>query len=288
LVVLPFAQLNGGHPVPRVVPRLSWFPVRLIRPIADGQITLDQLLTSATRLGFSHIELHHSFVDVETPNLLKEHQIGCSQLSCAPDITNRDKGRRREELDAMREKIALAQALGASTVRVTAGMAHPGVTVNNGLEWVGAGLTDLAKDASKAGIALCLENHYRDRMWNLTDFAAPPEIFLRLYELLEPTSVMINYDTAQPMVVGGDGIGLLRRVVSKVRSVHAGDRKRGAVSHSVIGEGDVDFDAVFRILRAANYQGFVAIEDGSQEGDVGLERGRRSLEDTIQRVWGEP
>src|SRR5256885_17204702 len=93
-VVLPFAQLNGGHPVPRVVPRLSWFPVRLIRPIADGQITLDQLLTSATRLGFSHIELHHSFVDVETPNLLKEHQIGCSQLSCAPDITNRDKGRR--------------------------------------------------------------------------------------------------------------------------------------------------------------------------------------------------
>jgi sugar phosphate isomerase/epimerase len=246
------------------------------------------LLASATRLGFTHIELHHSFVDEETANLLREHHIGCSQLSCAPDVTNPDKGRRREELDAMRQKIALALSLGASTVRVTAGMAHPGVTINDGLEWAGSGLTDLAKDASRVGIDLCLENHYRDRMWNLTDFAAPPEIFLRLYKLLESTQVMVNYDTAQPMVVGGDGIALLRRVVSKVRNVHAGDRKRGAVSHSVIGEGDVDFDAVFRILRAANYQGFVAIEDGSQEGDVGLERGRRLIERAIQRYWGEP
>src|SRR5712664_2681744 len=147
-------------PVQPVVPRLSWFPVRLIRPIADGQMTLDQLLASATRLGFTHIELHHSFVDVETPNLLLEHQIGCSQLSCAPDITNPDKGRRREELDAMRQQIPLAISLCASHVSVTAGMAHPDVTVNDGLECAAAGLTDLAKDASRAGVFLCRESHY--------------------------------------------------------------------------------------------------------------------------------
>jgi sugar phosphate isomerase/epimerase len=272
---------------PAGAPRLSWFPVRLIRPVAEGQITLEQLLAQATAHGFNHIELHHSFVDETTSSLLREHQLGCSQLSCAPDLTNPDAGRRREEARAMRQYIAMARSLGAATVRVTAGMAHPGVSIDQGLEWAAAGLQDLASDASRADIALCLENHYRDRLWNLIDLTAPPEVFLRLYRELEPTQVMVNYDTAQPMVVGGDAIALLREVLPKVCSVHAGDRVRGGVAHSVIGEGDVDFDAVFGLLRAAGYHGFIAVEDGSQEADAGLERGRAYLERAIQRHWGE-
>ena len=78
---------------------------------------------------------------------------------------------------------------------------------------------------------------------------------------------------------------MLRAVLPKVRNVHAGDRRRGVINHSVIGEGDVDFDAVFGILRTAGYQGFIALEDGSPEGDAGLERGRWRLEQAIQRHW---
>jgi sugar phosphate isomerase/epimerase len=189
----------------------------------------------------------------------------------------------------MRRKIDTARQLGASTVRVTTGIRRPGVSTRDGVEWSSSCLADLADYAQPRGITLCLENHFRDRMWpvDAIDFAAEVDVFLHVYDRLRSTPVMVNFDTAHPMVMDVDEIALLDRVKERVYNVHAGDRMRGQRQHCVIGKGDVKFDAVFSILSAAGYHRFITVEDGSSEGDEGLRAAIRFLSSTIAQYWGD-
>jgi sugar phosphate isomerase/epimerase len=274
-------------------PVLTWFPVRLITPITSGDLPLEAWLGQAPRFGFLYVEFHHRFVsDQETVRsacrTLDRLGLRVSMLTCAPDFTNPDPLARREQLAEMRGKVDTCRQLGASSVRVTSGMRRPGVTAEDGMDWSSACLTDLAEYAQPRGITLCLENHFRDRMWpnDAIDFAAEVDVFLRLCDRLRPTPVMVNFDTAHPMVMNVDEIALLDRVKDRVHNVHAGDRLRGQRQHSVIGRGNVDFDGVFSILRTAGYHRFITVEDGSPEGDEGLRVAIHFLESKIARYWG--
>src|SRR6202008_4930742 len=83
------------------------------------------------------------------------------------------------------------------------------------------------------------------------------------------------------IVAGDDPIALLRAVAHQVVSMHASDRylaqgttleelRQGDgtlgyspnLRHGVTGKGLNDYDAIFRILSAHGYQGWVSIEDG--------------------------
>jgi sugar phosphate isomerase/epimerase len=107
-----------------------------------------------------------------------------------------------------------------------------------------------------------------------------------LYERLADTAVAVNFDTAQPVVMGSDAVALLEHVKHKVFNVHAGDRLPGQRAHSVIGRGAVDFDGVFSVLGAIGYRRFISVEDGSGEGDEGTREAMRFLQRKIDRHWG--
>jgi sugar phosphate isomerase/epimerase len=275
-------------------PVLTWFPVRLIEPITSGALPLESWLAQAPRFGFLYVELHHCFVaDEETTwgacRALDRLGLRVSMLTCAPDFTNPDPHARREQMAEMRQKVDTGRQLGASALRVTTGMRRAGVSTPDGVEWSAACLADLADYAQPRGITLCLENHFRDRMWpaDAIDFAADIDVFLQVCDRLRSTPVMVNFDTAHPMVMDVDEVALLERVKDRVHNVHAGDRRRGQRQHCVIGKGDVDFDAVFAILIGAEYHRFITVEDGSQEGDEGLRAAIHFLKGKIAQYWGD-
>jgi sugar phosphate isomerase/epimerase len=275
-------------------PVLTWFPVRLINPITSGVLSLESWLAQAPHFGFQYVEFHHCFVsDEETISTacraLNRLGLQVSMLTCAPDFTNPDPLARREQMTEMRRKVDTARRLGAPAVRVTTGMRHPGISTEEGAEWSCTCLADLADYAEPRDITLCLENHFRDRMWpaDATDFAAEVDVFLQVYDRLRSTPVMVNFDTAHPMVMDVDEIALLDRVKDRVYNVHAGDRVRRRRVHCVIGEGDVNFDAVFSILSATGYRRFITVEDGSPEGDEGLRAAIRFLHSKIARYWSD-
>jgi phosphoglycolate phosphatase-like HAD superfamily hydrolase len=57
-------------------------------------------------------------------------------LTCAPDFTNPDAMVRTAEIARTRKDIEVADALGATCVRITAGQAHPQTARADGNRWV--------------------------------------------------------------------------------------------------------------------------------------------------------
>lgn len=239
--------------------------------------------------GLNAVEIYHGFITPENRTQVKrwleELGISVSQLTCAPDFTNPDPAERARQLEEMKTKVETAAELGAKAVRVTAGMMHEGLALQDGINYAAEGMTRLLEYSEPLGVKLCYENHYKDRRWTQEDFSFRAEVFLQIFERIEPTAVMINFDFANPLMTGSDGAALLKRVVHKLFHVHAGDRLPGVYQHCVLGTGGVDFDALLTILKQHGYAGYLTIEDGQSEGDDGFRRSVAFLQGKIEAIY---
>jgi len=273
-------------------PALTWFPVRLIRGVVRGGVSLRQIAADARALGFEHIELHEAMVLTEggaadTRAMLNGEGLDVSQLTTGTDFANPASEARRRSAEEARRLVALASALGAPNIRVVAGIERAGVSLEEGMRSAVEGLSAMSEMARPLGVSLRLENHFRDRMWseNEFDFAREPEVWLRLLAELPKDRVSVNFDTGQPMVVRADPVRLLDRVIDRVGYVHAGDRVWGRREHSALGEGDVEFAAIFRRLARAGYRGYISFEDAAAESRADVARGVDYLRSRIDEAW---
>jgi sugar phosphate isomerase/epimerase len=148
------------------------------------------------------------------------------------------------------------------------------------------GLEEIVRFAEPYGIQIRLENHYRDKsVWELPDFTHKAEVFFQLYDRIQDTPVMINYDCSNPLMCGDDPLEILHKVKKKVVSVHASDRKRGSYQHSVIGEGEVPFDDIFQVLSESGFTGWISAEDGNPKGDEGFFKSLEFLRAKLDEYW---
>lgn len=282
------AAMGYGKPI------LSWIAVRLIDSMADyGEPSIEELFRKAVGFGLSFVELHHSMLpafDRRTLNnirgLLSRYGIGISQLTCAPDFTHPDEDFREQELERMKTMVEVARVLGAAGVRVTVGCAHEGVGIDEGINWAAECILRLLEFSEPRGIKLALENHYKDRRWSNVDFAFRPEVFLEVFRRLENTPIGINFDASNSLMVGEDPLHILREVKHKVWHMHASDRKSGSYQHTVVGEGDVNYDAIMAELASIGYCGFISLEDGNPIGDEGTLRSLSFLRRKIEEHFG--
>ncbi|MGQ9732205.1 MAG: sugar phosphate isomerase/epimerase family protein [Candidatus Zipacnadales bacterium] len=278
----------------RVRPQVSWLAVRYINPCIDeGRPTLEEIIEQAYVLGLRHLEIYAGMLrkwdDPEYLShidaVLRRNEIGVCQITCAPDFTHPDPAIREREFLAMRRWVQVAHVLGATGLRVTAGCLHEGVAREDGITWAVDNLARLADFAESLGVKLGFENHYRDRRWTRHDFAHRTEEYLAIFERLRDTAVGVNFDTSNQLMTGRDPLEVLEVVKHKVWHVHASDRRRGEYTHTVIGEGAVDFDAIFTCLAAIGYTGYISIEDGQLEGDEGTLRSLQFVRRKIIEHW---
>ena len=136
--------------------------------------------------------------------------------------------------------------------------------------------------AREYDIVLGLENHYKDGFWKYPEFAQKKDVFLELLAAIpEREHFGVQYAPSNAIVAGDDPIELLEAVADRVVSMHASDRSLAPgttlddlrqsdgtlgyspnLRHGVTGRGLNDYDAIFRILAAHRYRGWVSIEDG--------------------------
>jgi sugar phosphate isomerase/epimerase len=139
-----------------------------------------------------------------------------------------------------------------------------------------------------------MENHYKDGFWRYPEFAQKADVFLEIVNAIDRAEPFgVQYDPSNAIVAGDDPIWLLEQVATRVVSMHASDRylAEGAslddlrqsdgtlgysdkLRHGVTGKGLNDYDAIFRILAAHGYRGWISIEDGMN----GMEEMAESLE----------
>ena len=272
--------------------QLSAFPKCYLDDIAGTRtMTVFDWIHMARDLDADGLEMYEGFFTSLEPAYLD--QVGSAidaagfampMLCCSPDFTNPDAGERQRAVDHEAAMIAVTRRLGGpqAVCRVLSGQRYPEVSRQQGLEWVVAAIESLLPVAREHDIVLGLENHYKDGFWRYPEFAQKQDVFLELLNAIPDRQHFgVQYDPSNALVAGDDPVELLQAVAPRVVSMHASDRylAPGAtldelrqsdgtlgyspnLRHGVTGQGLNDYHAIFRILAAHQYRGWISLEDG--------------------------
>ena len=272
--------------------KLSAFPKCYIDRIAgERTMTVFEWIDMARSLDADGLEMFDGFFTSLEPAYLDSVGEAISaagfampMLCCSPDFTNPDADARKRAIEREVELIRVARRLGGpgTVCRVLSGQRYPGLDRRQGLEWVVECIEQVLPVARECDVILGLENHYKDSFWKYPEFAQKQDVFLELLAAIpERRHFGVQYDPSNALVAGDDPVELLRAVADRVVSMHASDRylAEGAsldelrqadgtlgyspnLRHGVTGKGLNDYDAIFSILAANGYRGWVSIEDG--------------------------
>lgn len=160
-------------------------------------------------------------------------------------FTLKDDDKRKEEVKKVQEWVARAADVGAKTVRIFAGELEKDDKLEDAQKRVVAAIEDCLPAAEKAGVLLALENH--------GGITATPDQLLALVKPIKSAWLGVNVDTgnfktddpyADVAKIAPYG------VVCQVKTeVNPGGKKE-----------DADLGKMVKILKDANFHGYVALE----------------------------
>ena len=274
--------------------KLSCLPVSFFTEMITGKMSVKDWARMAASLGaqaesaLDAIDLSILFVPDWSSNALAQMRrdienegMRVAMITSYPDFTHPDHNQRTKELDQEVEVVAVAAALGADLVRVTAGQAHPETGRAEGIEWAAEGLTRLVERTRGSGVTLAYENHAKPGAWQYTDFSQPVDIFLEIFRQTETAALGINFDTGNAACFAADSLDLLQQVLPRVVSVHASDSKvHGELQHVLLGTGITPFGSLFSCLKQAGWDGWICMEEASYQGFQGVEAAAKFIRHT--------
>lgn len=272
--------------------KISAFPKCYIDTISvEKKFTVFDWVEMAKPLGAEGLEMYEGFLESHDNayidrlgDTIRSAGFAMPMLCVSPNFTNPNADERKREIDKEAEMIRITRRLGGprAACRVLSGQAYPEVSIEQGVEWVIECINAVLPVAREYDIVLAMENHFKDGYWKYREFAQKKDVFLRIVNAIpERTYFGVQYDPSNALVAGDDPIELLEVVKDRVKTMHASDRyiepgfkiedMRQAdgtlgypkgLTHGVTGQGANDYDAIFRILKSVNYDGWISIEDG--------------------------
>ncbi len=280
-------------------PRISVFPKCYFDELVDGRLSFEQWIRDAASRGGDGVEHYDGFfrsyarADVDPiVRLMRETNQVTSMLCFSPDFTHPDPDVRRTEVERQKAAIDLTAQLGARNCRTLSGQRFPGLTRSEGIERTVECIQQSLEHAERRDVVLCMENHYKNGRWRYPEFAQPEDIFLEIIGRIDSPYFGVQYDPSNATVGGYDPIGFLQKVKDRVVTMHASDRYlaagatlddlksadgaagyAAALKHGETGKGLNDYDAIFRILAEAGFDGWISVEDGMD----GLDELHRSV-----------
>lgn len=296
-------------------PKISAFPKCYLDAIShDRSMSVFDWIEQARTLDADGLEMYEGFFTSledsyldEVGAAIREAGFEMPMLCCSPDFTAPQVTARQEAVAYQQKMLRVAHRLGGEGVvcRVLSGQRWPEVSREQGLQYASEGIRACLPLAEELNIILGIENHYKDGHWLYAEFAQKMDVFLELLDLLPDTPHFgVQYDPSNAVVAGDDPIELLKKVVSRVVSMHASDRflVEGAslddlqnaegsagyatiLQHGVTGQGLNDYNAIFSILHAAGFNGWISIEDG-MNGMEEMAESLAFLRRSCQHYWG--
>ncbi|GAA5198118.1 sugar phosphate isomerase/epimerase [Rugosimonospora acidiphila] len=295
--------------------RISVFPKgELDALVRYRTMTVFDWIAQARQLPVDGLELYSGMfpedgsVDLDAVGeALSDAGFDMPMLCASPDFTHPDPDVRARELDRQAEMIRVAARLGGpgASCRVLSGQRHPGVRVQQGLDYAATAIQALLPLARELDVTLAIENHYKDGFWAYPEFAQRREVFLALLERIgERVHFGVQFDPSNAIVAGDDPVELLVEVADRVVTMQASDRAlapgatladlRGSdgtigysphLIHGVIGRGLNDYPRIFGALVEVGYDGWISIEDGVN-GMAELQESVRFLREARDRYFG--
>jgi len=292
------------------VPQLAAFPKGFIDELCvTGTMKLREWIELAATLELDGLEFYSGFLDLQDPKswplyrrMASDAGLEIPMLCCSPDFTHPDPAFRAEQVALEKRWISMTAELGGTFCRVLSGQRRPEVSRAQGIDFAADCIEACLPHAQSVGVTLVLENHYKDNYWQFPEFAQKMDVFCELVARLDAPNFGVNYDPSNTLLAGEDPLELLRRVQGRVRTMHASDRYLSSgtiedlrreedsvgyasrLQHGVIGEGLNDYDAIFGMLHAAGFNGWISIEDGVNGMDD-LRQSIAFLRRKIEQHW---
>lgn len=245
----------------------------LLTAVRAGRLDLFGFLDYAARAGFEGVELLDMFWRDEAAEVPAARR-RCAALgldlpvySISTNFFRPQASARNAELAALRHGVDVAAQLGAPLLRVFSGDLLAGHTLEQGLAWVVDGLAAGAAYAAQHEITLVLENHGK--------LAGRSEQVRAINEAVDSPALRSNLDTGNFLLVGENPVEAARNLADLVALVHLKDLTPAPAEQSeqvhlsqdgqrftgaVVGEGLVDFRAIFDVLGRQGYEGWLSLE----------------------------
>ncbi len=293
------------------MPKLAAFPKAFMQQLCkDGTMKLAEWIELACQLDIDGLEWYAGFLEMADASRwagfrqqVEDHGRVIPMMCCSPDFTHPDKSFRDIEIKKQKRWIDMTHALGGSYCRVLSGQRRPELSIEEGVKLAIDCINDCLPYAADRNITLVIENHYKDDFWTYPEFAQKMDVFCKLVDGIHHPYFGVNYDPSNTYLAGEDPIELLKRVSTRVVTMHASDRylKEGTIedlrkeeggaagyakrlSHGEIGKGLNDYDAIFTELTSVGFDNWISIEDGVDGMDQ-LERSVLFLRKKIAEHW---
>ncbi|MCB0493312.1 MAG: sugar phosphate isomerase/epimerase [Cyclobacteriaceae bacterium] len=271
---------------------MSCLSVSLFPKIQSGEMSIKEYANLCKELDLDAFDLGLILLKNHTPKYIQQiqkdiHDVGIPlcMVTTYPDFTHPDPLQRQREFDFLVHDIALASAVGAKFLRITAGQAHPNTSEKDGIDWTVANFLKAAPISDQYGIQLVFEDHSKPGAWEYMDFANPPHIFLAIAKQLRGTSIGINFDTANILVAGEDKtIEVLDQVIDQVETIHVAETGTiGKMDPVPLGTGIVPFSEIFGYLKSKKFKGWLCLEEWGNKGEDGVAK----AVDFVKETWAK-
>ncbi|MDB5309799.1 MAG: nfo 1 [Gemmataceae bacterium] len=253
---------------------LAAYSFRQALDLKKPTMTLFDFIDLAAELPLDAVELtSYYFADTSDEYLdrLKAHaakkRLAISGVPVGNTFTLKDETKRAAEIRKVKDWTARAARLGAKTVRIFAGNLEKGETLDQAQRRVVDAIDECCAAAETAGVLLALENH-----GGITD---TPAHLLDLVKPIKSPALGVNIDTGNfrtPDPYADIAKIAPYGVVSQVKTeVYPGGKKEEA-----------DLGRVVKILKDANFHGYVALEyEAAEDPKVAVPRHVKDLRKLI-------
>ncbi len=228
-------------------------------------MTLEGFLARAKELGVDGVSLESCFFPRFDASYLSEvkgmlDSFGLDRVFAWGHPDGLEGGKNEKAFDDMMKAMHYAAAIGADTMRVVgSSLAFRHEDHGPQLEKLTAMFAVAAKEAERMGLKIADENHI--------DFDSDEMLFL--IQAVGSPNFGINFDTGNFMRVHDDPVEGMKKLAKYTFATHVKDLRpeKGQnvknwhfFATTPVGDGLVDNLALARILKEADYKGFLAVE----------------------------
>jgi len=254
----------------------------------DPKVSIETVIDKSAEIGVSGVDILHRQMDLPEKeplnaggrsylHKLKRHAfLNGLELICVSTHQNFVSPKREvvdENVEHTKKCIEIAYELGAPTIRINTGRWNtvdfdtlmtnrgiepilPGHTEDEGFKWCIDAIERCLPKAAECGVVLALENH-----WGL---ARTPEGLLRIVNAIQSPWLGVLMDTGNFLE---NPYEKLEQIAPKTVFVQAKTYYGGGEWYTL----DLDYDRVIKILRGANFGGYMSLEyEGKENPDVAV------------------
>src|SRR5678815_714741 len=256
---------------------------------AKEKYPIEKVIEHAALIGFEGVEiLHRQMAEEGKPylNRLKrtawDNGLSLFFLSIHQNFVQPDKAKRQEHIDHTKRCLDLAAYLGCPAIRLNSGRwgtipdfqkmldaggretPIEGYTDDDAFNWCIESINACLPHAESVGVAMALENH-----WGLTTSV---DGLMRIYKAVSSPWLVLNVDTGNFF---GDPYSQLERLAPHASIVQAKTYFGGGVYYTL----DPDFKRIAKILRKADFKGWISLEmEGKEDAMTAVPKSLKVLE----------